>query len=89
MKNEKEEDKTVILTIRCKDVKHPVSIGSVKRPCMRCGELVWVSPALKNENMKAMCFDCMTEKEKKECKVILKREVIEELMELNHPGYAG
>lgn len=88
MKKEK-KDKNIILSVRCKDVKHAVVFGSEKRPCMRCGELVWVSPALKNEKMDAMCIDCMTEKERKEGKVIVKREVIEQFLKLKYHGHAG
>ncbi len=82
-------DENYILSLRCSDQKFSV-IGSVMRECIRCGELCWVCPALKDDKTMdgVICTHCIT-KEEKEMGFILKPEVIEEVKQFSKtPDYA-
>ena len=74
-----EEIKKIIVSVRCKDQEISIP-GSEKRPCLRCGELVWVSPSLKNDKMDGViCTHCIREEDfEKDNRFIVKKEVIEE-----------
>lgn len=75
-------DKKYIVSVRVCDQEFAVP-GSVKRPCMRCGELVWISPVTKDEKMDgAICDHCFNDKdiEEGEKNLVVKKEVIEEAL---------
>lgn len=74
-----EEDKKIIVSVRCKD-QYMCIPGSEKRTCLRCGELVWVSPSLKDDKMDgAICTRCIREEDFGENnRFMIKKEAVEE-----------
>lgn len=53
-----EDDRQVIITMRCIDMASPTS-GTIKVPCSECGEMTWLSaPSRKIKFDKIMCERC-------------------------------
>lgn len=76
------DDKRYIVSVRVCDQEFAVP-GSVKRTCMRCGELVWISPVMEDKKMDGViCDHCFKDEDIEEGgkNLIVKKEVIEEVM---------
>lgn len=66
------ENGNYIVSVRCKDAIFKIP-GSEERPCVLCGELSWVSPALQNREFDGViCSRRVTDKHLKNAKIDMK-----------------